>query len=429
MERPENMMKAPILPVALALLPFVLVAACEAPEAEPELPEVGWSHIELATPAAEGASIPNLFAGADGQVFLNWFEPRDGEGHVLRFAALSPDALGPGVERVGAEAWSEPLTVAESEEFFVNWADFPSMYAFPHGLMAAHWPARSGPGSYDYNVHVAWSEDAGRSWSESVIPHRDGTLSEHGFVSLFPWQDGSLAAVWLDGRKYAEQPDNPEMTVRFTNLTPTGMGPEVLLDPRACECCQTSAAVTDEGPLVVYRDRSEDEIRDISVIRFGPEGWSEPMSVHRDGWEIRSCPVNGPMVAARGRRVAVAWFTAANDEPRVRLAFSDDAGRGFGEPTRVDDGNPVGRVAVVLDADGGATVSWLERVGEDAEIRVRRVARDGSLTASVTVARSTAARASGFPRMVRSGDDLVLAWTRVGDPGSVELTVLRPEGP
>lgn len=412
-----------------ALVPLAIggvLVACE--PGEPELPEPGWARVEVASPAGEGASIPNLFAGDDGTVYMNWFEPRNDEGHVLRFASLTPEGVAANGQAVGADAWAEARTIVEGEDFFVNWADFPSMYAFPHGLMAAHWPVRSGPDSYDYDVNVAWSEDAGQSWSEPTVPHRDGTLSEHGFVSLFPWHDGSLAAVWLDGRKYAEEPDDPEMTLHFTTMTPTELGPEALLDGRACECCQTSAAITDDGPVVVYRDRTEEEIRDISIIRFGPEGWSEPAPVHRDGWEITACPVNGPMAAAEGLRVAVAWFTRADDESRVRLAFSDDAGRSFAEPIRVDDGDPVGRVAVVMEPGGGAVVSWLERTGgEAAEVRVRRVARDGSRSASMTVAESTAARAGGFPRMVRAGDALLFAWTEVGEPGGVRVAMLRPE--
>ena len=102
---------------------------------------------------------------------------------------------------------------------------------------------------------------------------------------------------------------------------------EAVLDTRVCDCCQTSAAMTAEGPVVVYRDRSEGELRDISIARLRNGEWSEPRTVFRDGWEISGCPVNGPVDRRRsGRRLAVAWFTAANDMSRVKLAFSDDAG-------------------------------------------------------------------------------------------------------
>ena len=73
------------------------------------------------------------------------------------------------------------------------------------------------------------------------------------------------------------------------------------------------------------------------------------------GWlAATACPVNGA-VAAAGERVAVAWFTGADKTPRVKLAFSNDAGETFGQPVAVDDGNPTGRVDVLLlVADGRA---------------------------------------------------------------------------
>jgi hypothetical protein len=147
------------------------------------------------------------------------------------------------------------------------------------------------------------------------------------------------------------------------------------------------------------------------------------MPVHRDGWRIDACPVNGPAVSASGRRVAVAWFTAANDSARVKVAFSDDAGATFGAPVRVDDGNPAGRVDVELLADGSALVTWIERTGaDDAAVRARRVS--GTATepgTAMTIASSSAERASGFPRTAVSGDHVIFAWTVPGTPSEVRV--------
>ena len=125
-------------------------------------------------------------------------------------------------------------------------------------------------------------------------------------------------------------------------------------------------------------------------------------------------------MAARGAQVAVAWFTGARDTARVLVAFSRDAGATFGVPVRVDDGDPAGRVDVELLEGGGALVSWIERTGgEAAELRARRVAADGGRGAAFTVAATGGQRASGFPRMVRSGGEVVFAWTVPGDPSTL----------
>lgn len=410
--------------------------------------------LHLPSPGLPGSGEPNLAVDGEGRVYLNWFDRLAEGGHALRMASLdlTPAEVGTPAE-LGADGlpeWSEPRTIVTGRDFFVNWADFPSILPLGNGTLAAHWLVRSGPDTFDYGVHVGWSTDDGRSWEGPVVPHRDGTLSEHGFVSLFPWDfpvdspagspgGGTVGMVWLDGREYVRSPDAPRMTLRFTTLglvaggeeweLEAGLGDEVLLDARACDCCQTSAAITADGPIVAYRDRTEDEIRDISVIRHGPDGWGDSEPVHRDGWEIPACPVNGPMIAASGRDVVVAWFTAANGQPRVWVAFSTDGGRGFGLPIRIDEGNPVGRVAVVMEESGRAAVSWLERLpGEEgAEVRVRRVDPQGNRGPFRTIAASSEARASGFPRMVRSGGILVFAWKDLASPGKVQVALLPLE--
>lgn len=369
---------------------------------------------ELPSPAGAGSAQPNLAVSPDGQqVYLSWIE-RLGEGRFsLRFAV-----------KEGA-GWSAPRVIAEGTNWFVNWADFPSMVVLPDGSLAAHWLVKSAPGTFDYDVTIARSFDGGRTWGRPFVPHRDGVRAEHGFVSLFAAQDGALSAVWLDGREMqpgAGDHGHGNMTLRYVKVRRDGtLSDESALDKRVCECCQTSAAMTSAGPVVVYRDRSEQEIRDIAIVRLRNGKWSEPRPVFQDNWRLDGCPVNGPAVAASGRRVAVAWYTAAGNTPRVKLAFSSDAGESFGAPVSVDNGNPAGRVDVLLLNDGSALVCWLEKLPDGGEIRVRRVRPDGSSDQAITVSASGTARSNGFPQMARAGNSLIFAWT-----GPRVLTAMMP---
>lgn len=180
--------------------------------------------------------------------------------------------------------------------------------------------------------------------------------------------------------------------------------------------------MTSAGPIVAYRNRSADEIRDVYVTRRAGGKWTTGTAVFDDNWKIGACPVNGPAIAARGNQVVLAWFTAPGDSGRVKVAFSNDAGATFGAPTRVDGGNPAGRVDVALSPDGAALVTWIERIGGDtAAVRVRRVERDGKSGSAMTIAASSAARASGFPRMAVSGTRVLFAWTVPGRPSAVRV--------
>ena len=64
------------------------------------------------------------------------------------------------------------------------------------------------------------------------------------------------------------------------------LGKEVLIDKRVCSCCPTSMASVDNGVLAVYRDRSAEEIRDISYVQGDGVRWTRSRPCHVDGWEI-----------------------------------------------------------------------------------------------------------------------------------------------
>jgi hypothetical protein len=375
---------------------------------------------ELPSPAQEGSIGPNLFAAADGRILLSWIDRLPGGRHALRFSV-----------REGS-GWSAPRLVAEGADWFVNWADFPSVVALPDGTLAAHWLVRSTGAPHAYEVRIARSHDGGASWSAPVIPHRDGKPAEHGFVSLFPARGGKLGAAWLDGREMpadaaGQARDSGAMTLRFAALAPDGtLEDEALLDARVCDCCQTAAAVTTAGPLIVYRDRTDAEIRDVARLRQHDGAWTQPQEIAADGWEIRGCPVNGPAAAAQGSRVAVAWFTAAHDAPRVKIAFSSDAGASFDTPVSVDDGRPLGRVDTVLLDDGSAIVSWVESAPAGSSLRLRRVGRGGERGPAVVVVRAGERLQNGFPQMVRAGGELVLAWTAAGVRTAAVRIPVRP---
>lgn len=370
----------------------------------------------LDSPAGPGSAEPNLAVGPDGKVYMSWLEPTD-SGFALRFSSFD------------GNRWAPARTIRSGRDFFVNWADFPSIAVVGKNHLAAHWLQKTGKSSYAYSVRIVQSRDGGATWSAPVQPHTDSSEQEHGFVAL--WRDSNaLGAAWLDGRKYAKSAAGHdghnaanEMTVVSTTLDASGKrGKEVTLDARACDCCQTSAAMTANGPIVVYRDRSPDEIRDIYVVRRVKGTWTQPKAVHNDRWHIAACPVNGPNVSASGRRVALAWFTAANDSARVKLAFSSDAGATFRAPIRIDEGAPAGRVDTELLPDGSALVTWVERTGGDtAQVLLKRVHEDGRSGPTVSVASSSAQRASGFPRMVIAGEWAYFAYTQPGKPSQVRV--------
>jgi hypothetical protein len=299
------------------------------------------------------------------------------------------------------------------------------------GKLVAHWLQKSGKSTYAYDVRLSFSSD-GLTWSPSVTPHHDGTQTEHGFVSFFQAPGDAIGLVWLDGRAtgggdHGGGHGASNMSLRYGAFD--GRWKQVAdlpIDARVCECCPTAAAVTADGPIVAYRDRSDQEIRDIYVTRYDQGTWTAGAPVNRDNWKIEACPVNGPSVSARGRHVVVAWFTGANSAPRAFAAFSTDAGRSFGPPIRLDDEASLGRVDVELLPDGSAAAAYVEFAEQGgAQFRVRRIQPDGTRSDPVSIAGISGNRSSGYPRMALHGGELVFAWTDRDGTSRVHTAVAK----
>jgi hypothetical protein len=374
---------------------------------------------ELDSPAGAGSLAPSLAELHNGRLILTWLEPADG-GHALRFSVL--DEAGFGAAR----------TIASGDGWFANWADTPGLFVLPDGDWVAHWLVKSGDSTYAYDVVTARSSDGGGTWSEPISPHRDGTQTEHGFVSYFADSASSVGMVWLDGRRMAgggEGASDAAMTLRTATLAPGGrVSGEMLLDDRVCDCCQTASAMTPEGPIVVYRDRSDDEIRDHYVVRRTEAGWGEPRRLHADGWRIGGCPVNGPALVADGERVAVAWFTMPRGVPRVRLAVSADSGSSFEMIGVLGEGTALGRVDLALSGRG-FVVSWVDETDRAGALVLTAYDWDGERLWQRRIEGLDAGRASGFPALgIDGGCRPVVAWTgKVQEERRVRVVRARPD--
>ncbi len=378
----------------LPLLILLLIACTAQQESAPTL-------TAIETPALSSSAEPSLFADKNGTVYLSWIEKKDSV-HTFNYSTLEGDQ------------WSDPFEIASSTSWFVNWADYPMLSTDGNGNFAGHVLPRSADGTYTYDIQLLFSKN-GKKWNP-ILLNEDGKKAEHGFVTHIPYNE-NIFVTWLDGRNTVmEEMENLEhhdghhgaMSIRAAILDYSGNKiKEWELDNKTCDCCQTTAAITNNGPIVIYRDRSDEEIRDMSIVRLVNGEWTTPKAIFNDDWKIAGCPVNGPRVDAIGNAVAVAWFAAPDGKPQVKVAFSNDGGETFGNPIQVDEGSPIGRVDVVMLDDENAIVSWMEGT----EIKMNTIHKDGTKGSSNSVATSSQSRSSGFPQMEKSGEQLVFAWT------------------
>ncbi len=384
--------------------------AGEQPAASTPKPSAWTTSVETMPLPAEGLSGQPQFTSSTRGVILSWLEHRDGVA-TLKFSERSDGR------------WSPARTVSSADDWFVSWADVPTVLRMSDGtLVATSYPATD-PTIEAYDLRLSYSRDDGKTWARAFAPHHDGTKTQHGFASLFELPDKSLGLVWLDGRDQelnTTDQDGGAMGLYFARFDQRfKQVDEKLVNGRVCECCPTTTAVTDDGVLAAFRDRTPREIRDINVTRLEEAGWSPERPVHVDGWQIEACPVNGPALSARGRQVAAAWFTAANEQGQALAAFSADAGRTWGEAVRLDDGLARGQVDVELLADGSAVATWVELADERSRLRLRHIDPSGARSAVIDVA-GDGGRVSGIPRIILAGSELLVVWTQSTADGDGE---------
>ena len=355
----------------------------------------------VTTPAAADSSEPRLTA-SDRGVILSWVE-RSGTKTQLKFA-----------ERT-ASGWTTPLTASSGDNWFISYADPPTVMRRPDGTLVASWLVATDVRAEGSDLHVSYSKDEGKTWARSFLPHHDGTRQQHAFASFVELPGNALGILWLDARAWELEKDSPDggaVSLRYAAFDPSWKQiADAAIDLRVCECCSTTTAVTSDGVIAAYRDRSDKDIRDISVSRLDNGTWTPGVTVHNDNWEVYACPVNGPMLSARGRQVAVAWFTAKNDQGQAWAAFSNDAGRTWGAPIRLDEGASLGHVGVELLDDGSAVASWIESANRRGQFTARRIDASGARSPAFAVPVVSGRLATSYPRIARHGDELVFAWT------------------
>lgn len=363
---------------------------------------------QLPSPAPPNSSLSRVSRDELGGLYLSWVAQDDSRARLAYSKWVN-------------DTWSEPQTISEGADWFVNWADFPVL-SMNGGEGVAHWLQSSGEGSYDYDVVASFYDQSQAQWGEGILVNRSGVAAEHGFVSMLPMGKQQTLIAWLDGRNTKNEPEAGPMTLRGAVFDATGNNlREWELDQASCDCCQTSAAMTEAGPVVVYRDRSAEEVRDIAIVRLIDENWTAPAIVHKDNWQVMGCPVNGPAVAAKDNIVAVAWFTAANDSPKVNLALSTDNGVSFSPVSRVAGPNTNGRVDVEILANGQVVVSWMDTQATEAKIMLSRFSATGQFIDSINVAVSSASRRSGFPVIESLKNTVYVSWTDVSDTPRVRV--------
>ena len=338
----------------------------------------------------------------NGSLSLSWISSNEKKEAILNFSQFKNGR------------WIEPKKIASGSDWFVNWADFPA-HSINGDLILSSYLKKSASGTYTYDVVMSLQKLSGEKIKEDFILHTDGIKAEHGFVSIIPNDSKGFFVTWLDGRNTIEKElegHNKPMTIRFAEINKNGdVVHESEIDSATCDCCQTSITATKNGPVVVYRDRSEKEVRDIYIARKINGLWESPKPVNEDGWIINGCPVNGPKAVFNSNTLAVSWFTVSNEKPIVNLSFSKSGGASFNKPIKINDYDAIGRVDVAFLNSKEVLVSYIEGNDLGTFLKIKKVSLDGKISEPITISKIDGGRNTGVPQLEVFNDEIFIVWT------------------
>jgi len=361
----------------------------------------------IPNPSSVGSLQASWTIAKDGSPLLSWIETQKDESYTLKYSI-----------RHGGQ-WSEPRTIAAHRQFFRQPAELPEVTSLSDGTLVAHWVEAPSEGSDAEFSYVSVSHD-GLKWSAPVMIHKDRSMVQHGLASIVASGDHETSIVWLEALKGEDAP----VSLKRSVIDAQGkLIKEEILDSDVCACCPTSVVKTARGLLVAYRDHTPEDIRDISVVRFENGRWTAPKNINPDKWKLDACPTNAAAAAAKGDRVAIAWYTGAQEMPREQIVFSTDGGTTFSKPVLFSTGRSFGYTSIALDEQGGALVSWLEQGGDGARILVRQISAAGAPGPVIQVAQGSR-RNLGYPRILQTGNDTWIAWTSSATAAKVQTARL-----
>ncbi len=260
----------------------------------------------------------------------------------LYLLAVEDNALALRMSHDSGEHWM-PATTLSAPGNTVNTSAENAQQLAAHGMYAfALWQQKDA--SSQTQLMEARSTGMGAAPPlTTVVTDKPATdKSYSGFATLAVAPNGDVYAAWLDGRDNTSA-STGTFNVYLARSTDRGatFHHNVKVATLACPCCRPSVTIAANGTVyVAFRHVYGDNERDIAVATSTDHGehFGAPVRVANDRWKLFGCPESGPVTAAQGNKLIVAWYTATGEQPGIRVAASHDGGQTFSKEISVSKG-------------------------------------------------------------------------------------------
>ena len=361
--------------------------------------------VELPELTIEGGKYPTITQAGD-VLYVNYFITKN---DITRLEQ----------RRVINGEFTSPTLISASEDLMVNWADRPRFALGYDDSSIVTWLESNGHG---YGIKYMFSRESGAAYTESKWLHQDQKGSEHGFVSLVPLQSGGFFIVWLQGGDFGPEKVYQTSLMGLVISADGISGDEFVLDDKVCDCCDTDAEIFASGNVVItFRDRNDDEERDIYYVRgnpLEPDSFTAAKVIALDHWKPNGCPVNGPAIASSGRHTAALTYSNKQwSTPRLQIAQSNGGGKKFGLATVLSAKDAIGRADIAYLPEGIPVAAWLHTIEDEVWWVAKAVPRKGMAGPRKKISKSSIARNSGFISLASTATGVIACYSDGDDLG------------
>ena len=374
----------------------------------------------LAVPNRANAYV--TLAGEGSRVVAAW--AASGEKGTDAYVAVSADA---------GRSFTPPVRVNDIDGDVRPSGEQPPRVVMRGQSMDVVWVSKRNAASV---ILTSSSTDGGATWAPARLVSPDGLGGARGWESAAIADDGSVHAVWLDGRN-ADRPSHPssvngahgDMRQDIVHASWLDAGPivESPVAANVCFCCKTAVASRGADLVVAWRHLFPGGVRDIAVARSSDGGrtFSPPVRVSPDNWKLDACPDDGPsLVLGDGGLVRVAWPTLVQrtSGPAMGIfeAVSRDGGQTFSPRAQLDSGTGApAHPRIAMSATGARTAVWDELANGERRVMLRL-----GEAGPVVLGRGAAA---SYPSVAATVDGMVVGWTDQSGEQSV-VRVARVPG-
>ncbi|HML96255.1 MAG TPA: sialidase family protein [Thermodesulfobacteriota bacterium] len=353
-----------------------------------EIPHAGYGH-------EVHVSGPSVAADGEGGVYVAWIAAGHDSNDLYVVKPVTgeekPVRVNPGGLSVDSVHQSPGIVTGPGGEVYVSWASSKDK---PEGVVFAN------------DLRLSRSLDGGKSFDAPIMINEDRPIS-HTFEGIAATGSGDVIAAWIDSRGGWDKPATFLTTVSGKGAA---VGKEVKFGGETCVCCRVSVAAADGKEAALWRGVAEGNVRNM-VLALGEGGEFEQAVVHDDGWKLESCPHRGGEVAiGDDGEVYVIWYTEGTaGVPEILFSRSETAA--MPAPLKIDsaEGSIPDQPGIAVNDKGRVAVVWEDSTAVRRSIKMRFSA-DGGKTFGEPVVISKAIK-SFMPDVAAAPDGrFVVVW-------------------